>query len=264
MKKKISILGCGWLGFDVAKHFVTKGFSVSGSTTSKDKIEKLKNEKVTPFLVDITQINSEEIHSFLNSEILIVLITSKNIEAFKILIEEVEKATIKNVVFISSTSVYPSLNKEITEEDETINSPLKHIEDLFLKNTNFKITVIRFAGLLGDERHPGNWFESRKIPNPDGFVNMIHKDDCIEIITQIIEKNIWNEVFNACVNHHPTRREFYTAARKSINKKLPNFEEDNSLKYKKINSNKLIKRLDYTFKYQNLIELFQQKEAFRE
>lgn len=252
MKKKISILGCGWLGFDVAKHFITKDFLVNGSTTSKDKIEKLKNENIQPFLVDITQINSEEIHSFLNSEVLIVLITSKNIEAFKSFIEKIEKSTIKNVVFISSTSVYPSLNKEMTEEDETINSPLKHIEELFLKNTNFKTTVIRFAGLLGDERHPGNWFKNRKIPNPNGFVNMIHKDDCIEIITQIIEKNIWNEIFNACVNHHPTRREFYINARKNIGEKLPDFEESNSSIYKIINSNKLVKQLNYKFKFNNL------------
>ena len=38
---KISILGCGWLGFPLAKSLVEKGFSVKGSTTSENKLSIL-------------------------------------------------------------------------------------------------------------------------------------------------------------------------------------------------------------------------------
>ena len=63
------------------------------------------------------------------------------------------------------------------------------IEKLFQCNSNFKTTLIRFAGLLGYNRKPGNFFKNGKsIPNPEGVVNMIHQDDCVLIISKIIEK----------------------------------------------------------------------------
>jgi biotin synthase len=38
----ISILGCGWLGFPTGLHLQKKGADVKGSTTSEEKLEKLK------------------------------------------------------------------------------------------------------------------------------------------------------------------------------------------------------------------------------
>lgn len=250
-----SILGCGWLGVDLATFFISKSIGVKGSTTSIHKIEKLEELGITPFLIDICQVDcNEDVASFLNSEILIVCITLKDVDAFKNLIKHIEKSSIKKVVFVSSTSVYPFLNKEIIETDETLDTSLKSIEDLFLSNPFFETTVLRFAGLFGGKRHPGNWFENKKIPNPNGYVNMIHKEDCIQIIERIIDKKCWNEVFNACSNHHPTRKEFYTTAKRSLGKKLPVFEELEEVNYKIINSEKLVNQLEYSFIHKDLLK----------
>jgi nucleoside-diphosphate-sugar epimerase len=157
------------------------------------------------------------------------------------------------VLFVSSTSVYPSLNKEVTEEDATINSPLVDIENAFRDNINFDTTIVRFAGLFGENRNPGNWFQNKKVPQPKGFVNMIHQEDCIGILYQIIEKNVFGEVFNACSNHHPTREENYLSARKILKKEPPVFDDSLLLKYKIINSDKVQKQLGYTFIHDDLI-----------
>ncbi|WP_064965519.1 NAD-dependent epimerase/dehydratase family protein [Tenacibaculum ovolyticum] len=253
--KDVSILGCGWLGKPVAIFLKNKGFKIKGSTTSVGKLTILKEDGIHPFLVDIDEVIEETIQPFLASEILIVAITSKNVMGFKSLLKEIEKSPIKKVLFVSSTSVYPSLNREVTEEDATINAPLVEIENAFRDNVNFDTTIVRFAGLFGQERQPGNWFKDKEIPHPKGFVNMIHQDDCIEILYQIIAQNVFGEVFNACSNDHPTREEYYINARKKLNKELPVFNDSVALKYKIINSDKVQKQLGYTFIYDDLLAI---------
>lgn len=252
--KSFSILGCGWLGKPLAISLLSKGFSVKGSSTREEKLPNLKNENINPFLVDISQ--NEISTEFLNSNILIIAITSKNEDDFARLILKIEQSNIKKVIFISSTSVYPVLNKIMTEDDETEIHPLVTIENLFRKNTHFETTIIRFSGLFGGERHPANWFQNgRKIPQPNGFVNMIHLEDCIAIIEEIIAQNCFGETFNVCSNHHPTRKDFYVNARKSKGFEPPIFEENEELKWKIISSEKLQKVLKYQFIHDNLLEI---------
>ncbi|MFY0629494.1 MAG: dTDP-glucose 4,6-dehydratase [Flavobacteriaceae bacterium] len=252
--KKISILGCGWLGKPLAVSLVEDEFSVKGSTTSELKLAILDSLGIESYLVNISE--HEEFDVFLSSDILIIAITSKDIDAFENLIQQIEVSTIQKVIFISSTSVYPSTNSVVTEENETLRTPLYEIESLFRSNASFETTILRFAGLFGGERHPGNWFKGgRKIPQPNGFVNMIHQEDCIEIIHEIINQNCWNTTLNACSNHHPTRKEFYTNAKHSLGYDVPEFEEAPELKYKVISSQKLQDTLEYQFIHDNLLNL---------
>jgi len=252
--KTVSILGCGWLGKSLAISLLDEGYILKGSTTSEEKLDLLEVNNIEPFIVDIASF--EEFDDFLNSDILIITITSKDIDGFENLISQIENSSIQKVIFISSTSVYGSLNKVMTEEDEVLKTPLSEIENLFRENTFFETTIIRFAGLFGAERHPSNWFRNgRKIPQPKGFVNMIHKEDCIEIIHEIIDQNCWNQTFNACSNHHPTRREFYTIAKLSSDFEVPEFEENEVYEWKIISSKKIQKFLEYTFIYDNLLNI---------
>ena len=252
--KNISILGCGWLGRSLGISLLDEGYVVKGSTTREEKLELLEMNNIDPFVIDITSF--EEFDDFLNTDILIIAITSKDLDGFDSLISQIQESSIQKVIFISSTSVYGRRNKVMTEEDEVLKTPLSEIENLFRENAFFETTIIRFAGLFGDERHPSNWFKNgRKIPQPKGFVNMIHKEDCIEIIHEIIEQNSWNQTFNACSNHHPTRREFYTIAQVSNDLEVPKFEENEVYEWKIISSKKLQKVLGYTFIHDNLLEI---------
>ncbi len=79
-------------------------------------------------------------------------------------------------------------------------------------------------------------------------MNMIHRKDCINIIYQVIAQNVWNEIFNACTDLHPSKREFYTAAAQKLNLPSPGFIDTNDA-YKIVNSEKLKQRLGYEFLY---------------
>ncbi|MDG1397811.1 MAG: NAD(P)-binding domain-containing protein [Polaribacter sp.] len=251
----ISVLGCGWLGKPLSISLLEEGYLVKGSTTSTDKIETLEKLDIDAYLLNIAEF--EEYYDFLQSDILIIAITSKDIDAFENLISQIQESTIQKVIFISSTSVYPSINRVMTEEDEVIkNHPLAEIEDLFRKNNFFETTIIRFAGLFGAERHPANWFKNQKeIPQPEGFVNMIHREDCIGIIHNIINQNCWNETFNACSNDHPKRKDFHSVAKESKGLEPPKFKQETVLKWKVISSNKIQKKLDYEFIYDDLLQI---------
>ena len=255
MSKSISILGCGWLGKPLAIKLIENGFTVNGSTTTPGKFDEFKNLGITPFLISLENLDNT-INQFLTSEILIIALPSKNIEGFKDLIKFIEKSPVKKVLFVSSTSVYVPNNKVVTEDSELQNSALVTIENLFKENISFRTTIVRFAGLFGYDRKPGNFFKNgRSIPNPEGFVNMIHQDDCVIILFKIIESNSWNQIYNACADTHPTRRDYYTKTKEDLGNDPPIFAETENTVFKIISNKNLKSKLNYTFKYGDLMAI---------
>lgn len=261
--QQISILGCGWLGLPLAAHLIEKGYTVKGSTTSSSRIGALESEEIEAFIIELSP---DEVlgdsHGFLqNSKTLIIDIPPKlrgeNAVSFvhkiKTFIEKaVLNSSIENVLFISSTSVYGeealTVTEETAEKPETLSGKeLLETEHFLQQQTTFKTTILRFGGLIGGSRNPAKSLSGKtNIPNPNAPINLIHQDDCIGIITAIIEQNCWNEKINASAPFHPTRKEYYTAKAQELDLTLPQFEE-NSVSGKVIDSSKLIARLDYKF-----------------
>ncbi len=254
--KTISILGSGWLGLPLAEHFITQGYQVHASTRSIDRLPELKRIKAEAFIVDID--NLGDISQFLQAGLLIINITCKNLTSFTQLIKQIEQSTIKKVLLVSSTSVYDNLNTVVTEDQgaELKDSPLWQIEQLFCHNAYFATTVVRFSGLVGYSRHPGRFFRSGKVvEQPDAPVNLIHRDDCIGITSAIIEQGVWGEVFNGCAATHPSKREFYTHARKLLNLPAPEFAQTFKPAYKIVSHAKVQQVLHYQFMHSDLMNM---------
>jgi nucleoside-diphosphate-sugar epimerase len=264
---KISILGCGWLGFPLAQSLLANGYEIKGSTTSEEKISILKNIGVEPFLIALSSAKIDgNTAEFLNeSEILIIDIPPKlrkvDSESFvgKIqnLIPFIEKSSVKKVIFISSTSVYGEENTVVTEEtptnpDTESGKQLVGTEKLLHKNNHFKTTVVRFGGLIGEDRNPVYSFAGKtNLANPNKPINFIHQQDCIGIILKIIETQTWNETFNAVAPFHPTRAAYYTQKAIEFNLVPPEFVYSASKSGKIISSEKLCQMLEYHFKTEN-------------
>lgn len=279
--KQISILGCGWLGLPLAKALIKKGNSVKGSTTSENKLSILKNAGINAFIVILSEAKetvlsesiSENISAFLaESEILIIDIPPKLravqnlstsieemtfVKKIKNLIPFIERSAIKKVLFVSSTSVYGDDNGFISEE--TIPNPetesgkqLLLAENLLQNNPNFETTILRFGGLIGEDRHPVKFLAGKEnLENPDAPVNLIHQNDCIAIIEEIINQSKWNEVFNAVAPLHPTREVYYTQKAVEMNLLLPKFSSKKTNIKKIISSEKIESVLDYKFRTEN-------------
>jgi nucleoside-diphosphate-sugar epimerase len=273
-REKISILGCGWLGLPLAKSLLLKGYEVKGSTTSESKLDVLKNAGILPFQIQL------EAHQIIGSiedflkeiDVLIIdippglrreissLEEMTFVNKIRTLVPFIEKSGIKKVIFVSSTSVYgdgfPIV--EISEEnkpnpDTESGKQLAIAETLLQSNLNFKTTVIRFGGLLGDDRHPAKFLAGKtNVENPDAPVNMIQREDCIGIIEKALDfarddNWEWNQTFNAVAPQHPTRKAYYQNKALIFNLPLPTFAEDSESKGKMISSKKVETILGYSF-----------------
>ena len=230
---------------------------MKASTTSEDRLPELSALKVIPFIVEIGRLPND-IQNFLQAEILIINIPSKSIDSFIGLQKEIEDSRVESLLFVSSTSVYEHKNRTISESDgaESTRSPLLAIENLFRNSDKFETTIARFGGLIGYSRNPGKFFdEGAVVSNPDSDVNLIHRDDCIEIISQIIEQEAWGEVFNCCADTHPTKREFYTHAAASAGYPVPRFAESGSTLFNIISNHRVKQRLGYRFLHPDLMKI---------
>lgn len=265
---QISILGCGWLGLPLAKALIKNGFFVKGSTTSSEKLSILENSGIQPFLIALSEDKiAGNLTDFLHhSKILIIDIPPKLrgsekenfVSKIRNIIPFIEKSTVENVIFISSTSVYGESDALVTEE--TIAHPatesgkqLLETEQLLQNNSSFTTTIIRFGGLIGEDRHPIKFLAGKtNLENPNAPVNLIHQEDCIGIILKIIQqaqndKLVWNETFNAVSPFHPSRKEYYTKKAIDFNLKIPQFNTENVIVGKTISSTKIENTLNYTF-----------------
>lgn len=268
----ISILGCGWLGLPLAVHLIEKGHKVKGSTTTAEKISILKEEGIEPCLLTLNPaLNYENCDTFWDSDILILNIPpGRNREnvidyhstQIKEVVNRVERSPIKLVIFISSTSVYPERGGVVEEADvkegkasRNSGEALLKAEQLLKKNDAFKTTVLRFGGLYGEDRHPVKYLAGKKgLSKGKAPVNLIHLDDCISIIEQIIDQNIEGEIFNAVSDGHPPRNMYYRVAAEKMGLEPPEFKKDTQKRYKVVSNQKLKNYLKYHFKYPNPLD----------
>ena len=261
--KQLSILGCGWLGLPLAKSFIEKEWSVKGSTTSRDKIQVLKDAEIIPYQIElsVTEI-SGQFNSFLQgSEILIINIppqvkTAEGpfVEKMKLLMPIIKDSSILKLLFVSSTSVYSDKDEVVTEttKREAMTESGKQLVDTeeYLESLDFlKTTIVRFGGLIGAGRNPAKYLAGRQgVDSPNAAVNLIDQQDCIGIIQAIIEKEAWATSFNAATPDHPTKEEYYNKKTAESYLEPPAFDYSNLGPGKTISSEKLIKELNYNFK----------------
>lgn len=257
---KISILGSGWLGLPLAQGLQKEGASIALSTRSMDKYSLFQEESLNPYLIDIendVEKNIENIRSFLDTNILIINITCKQLSAYQSLLSEIEKSAIKHVLFISSTSVYPSHQGLCKESDLIeVESNLRLIEKLFTESKIFDCSVIRFAGLIGPKRHPGRFFATGKsVKDANAKVNLIHLVDCLKLIETILDQGAWGEVFNGCADNHPTKQDYYSAMARSLGYPDPHCVVIENSTTKTICNEKIKTQLGYEFIYPDVYKI---------
>lgn len=261
MENYWGVIGCGWLGLPFAKHLIENGNQVIGTTTSKKKIEVLRNAGISPVLFSAG--SNERIEDIFNSCSFILLnippssLKEKYADAMLRISDKINSET--KVIFISSTSVYADKNQIATEADkledgEGRNAPyvIEAEKALQIKLKN-RLTIIRMAGLVGGERHPAKFMSGKHYDNGQNKINLIHLDDCIGLIKKVILEDYFGEIINGCTTEHPSKIEYYTWAAKKKGIEPP-FFENNKGKFKEVSNKKSKISLNYGYKYQTPYE----------
>lgn len=215
---KISVISCGWYGAPLARALLSSGHTVLGSTRSEKKKQELTKDGIHTYLLEYPNLPQEDL---LSADVIVL-----NIPPFKELLSWLKSWSwnLKSkLIFISATSVYSGMGS--MDENSETSGDLAQIENWVQAHFPHQV-ILRFGGLIGNNRHPGKILSGRKeLKGPQHPVNLIHLDDCIGFTQSIIEKNISNEVFNVVSNEHSSRKDFYGefCVRKGIAK--PEFDE---------------------------------------
>lgn len=267
----VSILGCGWLGEPLAKQLVHNSYPVKGSTTTPERLPLLKKDGIDAYLLTCRpKLTGEGIKDFFQAQVLVVTLPFRRdledphyyLYQLQSVVKHAADSPVEFVVFTSSTSVYPK-NTELAREDQSIvadnerSQVLLEAEQLFLSNRKFATTVIRFAGLYGGGRLVGRFLAGQdNLPDGNRPVNLIHRDDAVGIIGQVITQNFRGEILNACSDAHPTRKELYSKAAHVLGLPPPTFRDTPEDATRKIVSNeKLKQKLQYRFKFPDIQQI---------
>ncbi len=274
-KSSISILGCGWLGLPLGKHFSENNYIVKGSTTHPEKLPILHENGIEGFYIQLNpHIVGDNVDNFLHSETLLINIPPRislqkadaHVEQISNLLPSIKVSTIKNIIYISSTSVYPELNREVFEEDVT--SPEQSASPTMVKAENLlkdfctdlklNLTILRCGGLMGYDRIPAKYFSGWKgLTTGDIQVNYVHRDDVMKVIETIINQEIWNETFNIVSPIHPTRKEIYAKNCEELGFEMPEFVSPiEPQPFKIISPKKWLERSMYQFIYENPLDYY--------
>ncbi len=257
----ISIIGCGWLGLPLAEKLIEEGYRINGTTTTPAKITLLQQKRIVPYLVTLDPKLNLSDETFFDCDLLLINIPPSTYskgpdyhpQQIASLVSKINQHQIKNVFYISSTSVYPENNAIVDEnmelaiENERQQALL--LSEQTLQSGSFCLNILRCGGLMGYDRQPHRFlsksFKSKMKKSVNTPVNYIHRDDVIAIISALLQTECTDQIFNLVAPEHPLRKEF-------INEDIE--EDESNPSYKIVNSKKIIRFLRYQFKYPNPLE----------
>jgi len=261
---QLSIIGLGWLGSPLAEQLQQRGMVVRGSTTTPDKLAPLRQKGIDTYLLRLNPAPEGDLQPLLDVDYLVVNIPPKagqqgdtfHPEQMRLLADRVRSSRIKHILYVSSTSVYPELNRELVEANvvtpaQSAAPALAEAEQIWLSLADQQraVTIVRCAGLMGDRRIPGKYVAGRTVDSGNVPVNYIHQTDAVGLLAATIEQGLTG-TFNAVAPQHPTREAIYRKSCADFGYALPTFVTPaEPIPYKVINGDKLTKATGYEFTY---------------
>ncbi|GAB3897936.1 NAD(P)H-binding protein [Spirosoma agri] len=259
----VSIIGCGWIGLPLAEQLLSAGYVVKGSTTTAEKVTLLRQKKIDVHQLLLNPEPIGDLAALLEADTLVIDIPPKAAKTgddfhplqIQHIIDAVQQSTVQHVIYVSSTSVYPDLNRVVVEDDITIPeqspSPGLVMAERLVQTLEPErsVTILRCGGLLGYDRNPGKYVAGKTVDTGSVPVNYLHPDDAVGILTVLVQQKPAG-VYNAAAPLHPTREAIYRKSCSEFGYALPTFvEPPKPVPYKVISPAKLLEAIAYTFHY---------------
>jgi nucleoside-diphosphate-sugar epimerase len=263
-ENRIFVLGAGFIGKPLAVNLKDLNCTVSVSIRNPENNTFFEEQGIA---VHNFQVGDGSISVFKDFHTLIItypigsrrMNLGAHLEQAEWIAAHFPENELKRVILTSSTSVYPD---GIGEVDEKCSArPTDHgliqleYEESMREIYGAKLTVLRLAGLLGKNRHPGRFLARKKdLPNPQSPINMVHQGDVVRFIVELVTHNIAAEVINLCHDSHPARQVYFRSATKALGLEPPTFS-DGQIANPKLVNNTLSKSL-FGFGYEFPVDLF--------
>jgi len=269
--KKVSIIGLGWLGEATGLLLQTQGYEVLGSSTRPEKVEILRKRGLDAVQFSLTPApEGTGYQRLFDSEILVVTLPPRSrqgdgelyLKQLASLRELIARSSVKQLIFISSTGIYPNESKSLPyTEVEPINARnagnpvLYEAEALMETPASYQLTVLRMGGLMGADRIPGTYFSGKEQVAGHTRVNFIHQADAARMVAWVINQGLWNQTFNGVAPEHPFRREIYAKNSSSLGILPPaSYQDAADEKEGRWISSEKIRATGFTFDFPNPLD----------
>ncbi|MCB5358008.1 NAD(P)H-binding protein [Vibrio lentus] len=277
----IFIVGAGWVGAPLSEHLVTHDNQVVVTKTTQEGADAIGNKRIPCEVFSFDAIQPErsigQLYSLLlenNTEIVIGSFPPgfrkgagvEYADHWQQLTRACQKANVKKLIMVSSTTVYPTKPGVLYEQDASLTLSTSENEQASAFSDNARVmlkaeqlvmdssidyTILRFSGLIGPSRHPSRFASKLKQVSSQAPANMLHLDDAIGAVDFAINQ-LHNEVVNVTTPNTVSKAEFYAAALKSANSSepLPPIVDTPD----KLISSKKILGLGYSFKFDSTLD----------
>jgi len=246
---------------------------VRGSTTTPSKQSALRDDGIEPVVLRLDpDLSGDAPGALFESPVLVLnvppprgrddvrAVHRRQIEAVR---DAALDGAVEWVLFASSTGVYPTVERTVTEADQPPGRPdaltgprrptgeaLLEVEAMLMETPGLDTTIVRLGGLYGADRNPGRFLAGRTgVGRPEAPVNLIHRDDAVGVFAFLLEQGGRGEVVNACADEHPSRRTFYVRAAEAAGLEPPTFDPEDTRGGTLVSNHKLTSRLDYTVRH---------------
>lgn len=251
--KAITILGTGWLGFELAISLKQK-YKIKVSSRTAEKIKIYEDEGLASYILN--EDNLDSLEQLLETNYLFINFPPSKFNDYVSFLSKIYNhksiQNIEKIIFISSTSIYPNIEGLFNEEyqiKDSSNNLVFESEKLVKEKSD---VIFRVAGLVGGSRYFGKRSANKVVEYPKTPINFVHRNDVIEATKFVIENNI-NGIFNLCSKEHPTKEEIYSFNSKKYDFEKPIFLDNKEFLNRLIDGSK-IEKLGFTYKYNNAFE----------
>ena len=274
---RVLIVGCGYVGLPLGVELVKQGHEVFGLRRSSVGEAEIAAAGLKPVVADITQ--SEDLAKLPGPFDWVVNTVSSSkggeeeyrqvyLQGTRNLIEWLAPMPLKKFVYTSSTSVYGQADGSVvkesspTEPSSATSRLLVETEKLLLDTAQakkFPAVILRVAGIYGPER--GHLFlqylrdEARIAGKGERILNMIHRDDLVNVILAALKSGRAGEIYNAVDDEPVAQIHFFRWLSETLGKWMPPFatEDENAqrkrgLTNKKVSNRKLKMELGVALK----------------
>lgn len=265
MTQKIVIIGCGWLGKQLASKLFAENFQVFGTRQSAEGLAELP-AGVQPLLLKLPLdfADAALLEAFRESWLICAIPPSARQQSaeqyaqqLQSLVALAQQAGSRGMIHCSSTGVYQGLSGDVDEQSILSDHPrvrqLSAAEHILQQLPH--CVTIRLAGLIGPGRNPARFGQGRTLSGPELPVNLVHVIDICQFVLTLLRHlpAVEHQVFNLCCPEHPEKAAFYHAAAANVGLPPVSFvaaEEP----ARRVLSNRSAQLADFSYQFQSPVQ----------
>lgn len=267
---KVAIIGCGYVGKAIARHWQQDGkYQITATTTTQARMSEL--EQLAQQVVIAKGDDEATLLSAIQDRDIVILsiapkffaadsYESTYLQTAKNLIQVLPQTAVKQIIYTGSYSVYGNKNGAWVDEESPLTPAnqngqvLAETEEVLLcaASDKLKVCILRLGGIYGEGRELTKIFSralgTTRPGNGQTYTNWIHLDDIVGAIAFAAERQL-EGIYNLVGDEPPLSRDLLQnlCDRYNLPQVLWNPELSETRLYNARVSNRKLKTAGYSF-----------------